>query len=1031
MKANRLLAFVLSALMVFASVPFAAVSAEETPPLQTDNDEPSYTETQLSNEKDALVEDSSPEPLGDALVAGCEHSLQITETLPATAHRAGYTTKACSLCGGTQTKWEDATDGIVLFVDKDNGTATGIGTADDPFSTYGKAIKYADLSFDRTIVLMSMIGINQDFNEAVHTGVYTITSKYNGVKYDGGFDVNNGSSYYNVNGPDIFENLTIDIKVTAVWQARHNKLVMGEGIACIGEKSENLYLVGGVNTKSGTTPTESFAGKGTDLTILSGRYKEVVGGNRNGALNPVSGDIHLYIGKDAVIDKVFITTRNIKTGMAATGNSYVTLDGGRINYYVTSTDVTADYLATTTPKGAVTVKVTDKFVLANSFNAATDTTVRGIWIANVYKANTAKAMEHLASGTVKLHTSVFDEYAFDSKIGITGCNKISAYSDNVAGDIDRDDELTNIDMTLLIRHLSGWIVDNTVIDITEDGKVNNRDAVFLIQKLEELSEIGTRSIVFDNKLRLESSGFASALDYLLGAFSAAYGIQPSLKIDVNYKAEDNDYTVILGDTSLRSATMKINDYAYKILADKQVVINGGTTKSILAGVKKFSSDILGSSDGASSNVSSPTLTEGTKYEYKATYTATSATINGIDIKNFKIAIKSASLRADAEKLVLKLGAYSGFSIPIIDYSEISSTDKGVITLGTATRTNSETIVSKYNGYRLVVSDKGGYTLGVIGSSNSYYTSGYNKLISSIKATTASGATKITLPSETTLSYTYPWVDANDKWTLSSTTSTKTVATGITYKENIYNDVNGKQFTANILYVDSSKYSFYLGTPASGYTYQTVTAQMKNAVNEGKTVYAGINGDRWDTWLGTGRLHGLTIKNGTLLERGLWDGGVHSGNTLSDRSFFALTKTGEYVIGNHAGNYDYSKYSMAIGGDFLLTWKGVPQYHSDFYAYSPVDNDHIDLYQPRTMVGYTDDGDLILVTVDGRQSHSKGATMEQCADLMTSLGCYMAISLDGGGSTEMVIKEGSSYNTQNSPSDGSSRAVKNSLLIVKK
>jgi phosphodiester glycosidase len=80
----------------------------------------------------------------------------------------------------------------------------------------------------------------------------------------------------------------------------------------------------------------------------------------------------------------------------------------------------------------------------------------------------------------------------------------------------------------------------------------------------------------------------------------------------------------------------------------------------------------------------------------------------------------------------------------------------------------------------------------------------------------------------------------------------------------------------------------------------------------------------------------------------------------------------------------------------------------------------DLYQlraPRTLAGWTPDGTLLLVTVDGRQSgYSVGMTMDEAADLMIGLGAVEAINLDGGGSTAFVV-DGSVVNR---PSD---RAVR--------
>ena len=59
--------------------------------------------------------------------------------------------------------------------------------------------------------------------------------------------------------------------------------------------------------------------------------------------------------------------------------------------------------------------------------------------------------------------------------------------------------------------------------------------------------------------------------------------------------------------------------------------------------------------------------------------------------------------------------------------------------------------------------------------------------------------------------------------------------------------------------------------------------------------------------------------------------------------------------------------------------------------------------PRTAVGATADGRLLIVTVDGRQpGHSVGMSLRELAELFVGLGARSAINLDGGGSTTMVI-----------------------------
>lgn len=58
--------------------------------------------------------------------------------------------------------------------------------------------------------------------------------------------------------------------------------------------------------------------------------------------------------------------------------------------------------------------------------------------------------------------------------------------------------------------------------------------------------------------------------------------------------------------------------------------------------------------------------------------------------------------------------------------------------------------------------------------------------------------------------------------------------------------------------------------------------------------------------------------------------------------------------------------------------------------------------PRTAVGRAADGALILMVVDGRQSGSRGATLDELARLMLEAGAVDALNLDGGGSSTLAV-----------------------------
>lgn len=82
--------------------------------------------------------------------------------------------------------------------------------------------------------------------------------------------------------------------------------------------------------------------------------------------------------------------------------------------------------------------------------------------------------------------------------------------------------------------------------------------------------------------------------------------------------------------------------------------------------------------------------------------------------------------------------------------------------------------------------------------------------------------------------------------------------------------------------------------------------------------------------------------------------------------------------------------------------------------------------PRTGVGIKPNGNILIVTVDGRQTDSVGLGIGSFARLFKWLGATEAINLDGGGSSTMVVRD----RIVNDPSDPSGeRAVASALLVL--
>jgi exopolysaccharide biosynthesis protein len=82
--------------------------------------------------------------------------------------------------------------------------------------------------------------------------------------------------------------------------------------------------------------------------------------------------------------------------------------------------------------------------------------------------------------------------------------------------------------------------------------------------------------------------------------------------------------------------------------------------------------------------------------------------------------------------------------------------------------------------------------------------------------------------------------------------------------------------------------------------------------------------------------------------------------------------------------------------------------------------------PRTAIAKLKSGQILLVTVDGRQpGESIGMSLTMLADLLLEFGAVEAINLDGGGSTAMVIRN----KLVNKPSDATGeRPVSDAILV---
>ena len=125
-----------------------------------------------------------------------------------------------------------------------------------------------------------------------------------------------------------------------------------------------------------------------------------------------------------------------------------------------------------------------------------------------------------------------------------------------------------------------------------------------------------------------------------------------------------------------------------------------------------------------------------------------------------------------------------------------------------------------------------------------------------------------------------------------------------------------------------------------------------------------------------------------------------------------------------GNFRKWKMQTAVGGGPVLVQNGAIQISNNEelkFAGKAINDKH-----PRTAMGYTSDGKLIMLAIEGRSpGKAEGATLTQTAKMLQQIGCVEGLNLDGGGSSCLLVNGKQTI----TPSDkGGQRAVPAVFLI---
>ncbi len=202
------------------------------------------------------------------------------------------------------------------------------------------------------------------------------------------------------------------------------------------------------------------------------------------------------------------------------------------------------------------------------------------------------------------------------------------------------------------------------------------------------------------------------------------------------------------------------------------------------------------------------------------------------------------------------------------------------------------------------------------------------------------------------------------------------------------DIKGKTYRGKLLIVYNPKRVF-IGTPEA-YGEDKKGVSTINMVKNANALYGVNGGGFYDTGNGNGGVPtGRENSPGIVISRGkmMW------GYKNSTYEIIGINRDGILVLGKMTGQQalDSGIVEALNFGPYLIV-NGEPCEVKGFSESS---------LNPRTAIGQRTDGAMLILTVDGRQPTSVGASYEDLIEIMMKHGAVNAANLDGGSSTYMV------------------------------
>ncbi len=216
--------------------------------------------------------------------------------------------------------------------------------------------------------------------------------------------------------------------------------------------------------------------------------------------------------------------------------------------------------------------------------------------------------------------------------------------------------------------------------------------------------------------------------------------------------------------------------------------------------------------------------------------------------------------------------------------------------------------------------------------------------------------------------------------------------------------------------DSAPESFLLNTDYDGGESVVYTSAARDAIGEDARrgwIVRPANGSVWPEF-GPGRRFEGVVQG--RMESGKPGPGPAELLIAPSQELRSLLKPGVRVVVSTATEPQLAGVRTAIGGGPALVRRGEVL---DIRVNKARER------HPRSALGWNETH-LFLVAVDGRQpGHSVGMTLPELAAYLQRIGCTEAVNLDGGGSTELILRG----RILNSPCYGHERRTASGLAVL--